>query len=48
MANNFPPTVTVKTSNVEIGASILLKDMFEVSDLDGSAITRYRFRSPHR
>jgi hypothetical protein len=44
MANNFAPTVTVKNSNVEIGASVLFKDLFEVNDLDGNAITRYRFR----
>ncbi|MFN7773070.1 MAG: hypothetical protein ACK5R1_09940, partial [Planctomycetota bacterium] len=44
MANNFAPTVTVKNTNVEIGASVLLKDLFDVVDLDGNAITRYRFR----
>jgi hypothetical protein len=44
MANNFPPTVTVKNTNVEIGASVLFKDLFEVNDLDGSPISRYRFR----
>ena len=44
MANNFAPTVTVKNTNVEIGASVLFKDLFEANDLDGNAITRYRFR----
>lgn len=44
MANNFPPSVTVKNSNVEIGAKILFKDLFEVSEIEGNAITKYRFR----
>jgi hypothetical protein len=45
MANNFPPTVTVFGANVELGDSVLLSQVFSVSDVDpGSVVTRFRFR----
>ena len=45
MSNNFPPTVQVTGGNVELGDTILLSSMFEVSDVDpDSVVTKIRFR----
>ncbi|MCP4081122.1 MAG: hypothetical protein GY819_07540 [Planctomycetaceae bacterium] len=45
MSNNFPPTVQVTGGNVELGDTILLSSMFEVSDVDpDSEVTKIRFR----
>lgn len=44
MANLFPPSVNIIKKEVEITSSILLGSMIETLDLDGNAITRYRFR----
>lgn len=44
MANLFAPIVDIVKKQVEISTSLLLSDMVSVSDLDGNAITRWRFR----
>lgn len=43
---NMAPVVTAKYSNYFMGAGpVLLHDLFNITDPDGSAITEYRFRS---
>jgi hypothetical protein len=42
--NLFPPNVEAISTSVEIGDSVLFKNMFEASDLDGNPIVIFRFR----
>ncbi len=42
--NLFPPTVTAKTTSVQIGDSVAFNNMFEASDLDGNPILTVSFR----
>lgn len=43
--NNFPPSVTVIDSTVELGSVITMDGRFTVDDIDpDSVVTRYRFR----
>lgn len=44
MANLFAPIVDIVKKQLEISTSMLLTDMISVTDLDGNAITRWRFR----
>ena len=42
--NSFPPVANAISSEVEIGESIPFRTMFAATDLDGDAITRFRYR----
>ena len=42
--NFFPPNVTANQVTVQIGDSLPFARLFEASDLDGNAITAFRFR----
>lgn len=44
MSNFFPPSVTLRATNVEIGDKVLLSSLLTTSDLDGNPITKVRFR----
>ena len=44
MANLFPPSVDAKEKVVEVGNHLPFHTMFDVFDIDGNDILKYRFR----